>query len=95
MIVFREIISASFFFAAWALLFNLVFDTFDLFLLAMCIAFFIAAYFIWPSKKRGGRRDDSELLDAIEWIIEFPVEMLLWFVRIFGRLLFKGDGFDI
>ena len=53
---------------------------------------FLLAYFIWPSKARGQRVQDNAFLDILEFIIELPVELFLWLIRLFGRLFSKKDG---
>jgi len=57
-----------------------------------CIICFVSAYFIWPSKTRGHRVQDNAFLDILEFIIELPVEMFFWIVRLFSRAFSKKDG---
>lgn len=62
---------------------------------ALC---FVLAYLVWPSKRHGARQGDSPLVDVLEFVIELPVEVFLWLIRLFVRGLFsKSDGpeFDI
>ncbi len=54
-----------------------------------CIICFVSAYFIWPSKTRA---QDNAFLDILEFIIELPVELFLWIIRLFGRAFSKKDG---
>jgi hypothetical protein len=57
---------------------------------------FIAAYYIWPSKNRGKRNNESGFLDILEMIIEFPFDAMLGILRFLGRLIGgKGEGIDI
>jgi len=59
--------------------------------------FLVCSYFIWPSKKRGKRQEDSWILETlIECLIEFPVEFIKFFLKGFLRFFGKiFDGFDI
>ncbi|HLD65016.1 MAG TPA: hypothetical protein VJA19_03125 [Pseudomonas sp.] len=57
---------------------------------------FALAYALWPSKQQDDGRNDNVFLDLLEWVIEFPVELLLWLLRLLGGLFRgKGDGFDL
>lgn len=62
--------------------------------------FYLFAYAVWPSKRHGKRDSVNSVVDALEFIVEFPVEAIIWFFRLLGRL-FKGspsgksDGIDI
>lgn len=64
--------------------------------LLLTLICFLSAHFIWPSKRKNQRNDDSRLLDWIEILIELPLEVFTWLFRLLGRLIGgKGDGFDI
>ena len=96
MTLLREIFSFLFFIAALALLTSLVLEPFSVESLALCIAFFVLAYFLWPSKRRKQRDDKDSWVDWLELIIEFPVEIFLGLSRFLLRFLFKaGDGVDL
>lgn len=57
---------------------------------------FVVAYFIWPSKKRGHREQDNAFLDILELVIELPIEIFIWFLRLLGRIFRNKDGgFDV
>ncbi len=64
--------------------------------LALAAFVFVLAYFFWPSRKRGQREDGNPWLDALELIVELPVEIFLWVFRLFARLFKDGDaGVDL
>jgi hypothetical protein len=69
----------------------------DVFIAVLC---FICAYIVWPSKKKGQRDDGNSFLDILEFIIEAPVDILMWLLKMIGRLLGRGndssggDGID-
>ena len=95
-IEFREWISAIIFFVGMVGVCNLFVDHFQWPIVMATVLCFILAYGIWPSKRKGQRRDDSRMADILEIFIELPIEMFLWVIRILGRLLGgKGNGVDI
>jgi len=56
------------------------------------ITCFVIAYFVWPSRKRGHREQESSFLDILEFVIELPVEIFIWMVRLLGRIFRNKDG---
>ena len=97
---FREFVAVLFFIMGSMLIVFLFANAFSWANLLIGLSAYVASYFIWPSKRRGKRDNDSPVLDIIELVIEFPVELVVWFFRIIGRVLSsifggKGDGFDI
>jgi hypothetical protein len=57
---------------------------------------YVIAYFIWPSKKRGQREKESPFLDIVEFVIELPVEFVMWVLRLFSRIFRNKNGdFDV
>lgn len=96
MLILREIFALMSFVAGVAIITSLSLDTLswsDFIIISTC---FFLAYFIWPSKKRGHRKQSNLFLDILEIIVEFPVEFLLWIFRMLGRLAQgSSDGFDI
>ena len=57
---------------------------------------FIFAYIIWPSKRKGQRHDYGLIAEIFEVLIEFPIELFFWIIRLLGRMLGgKGDGVDL
>ncbi|WP_042146355.1 MULTISPECIES: hypothetical protein [unclassified Pseudoalteromonas] len=89
--VMREAIALVFFIFGITLIY-LIFDTNQWEYVLGAILTFATAFLIWPSKKRGQREQESQFLDVLELIIEFPVELIFWLFRILGRI-FKGkDG---
>lgn len=88
----REVIAIVAFTIAIVLLSNLALKGFDGSLMAATIVGFIVAYIIWPSKRKGARRDDSNVLDIIEFIIELPVDLFLWLFRLTTRIFRSNDS---
>lgn len=88
----REIIAIVVFTLAIVLLSNLALKGFDSSLLVATIVCFVAAYTIWPSKRKGARRDDNHFLDIIEFIIELPVDLFLWLFRLATRIFRSNDN---
>jgi len=88
----REVIAVVVFTIAVVLLSNLTLKGFDGSLMAATIVCFIAAYIIWPSKRKGARRDDSHFLDIIEFVIELPVDLFLWLFRLTTRIFRSNDS---
>ncbi len=92
----RALISLLLFGCGLYFLFDGFNPTFDWKALVFAITAFLLAYFFWPSKKRGQRDDDNPWLDALELVIELPVELFLWVIRLFTRLFKDGDaGVDL
>ena len=93
----RALIAISFFATGTYLTIEIIADTYTPIFLIGSFGAFLLAYLTWPSKKRGKREDDHIAFDILELIIELPVEIFLWLLRLLGRF-FKssGDsGFDI
>jgi len=88
----REVIAMVVFTIAVVLLSNLTLKGFDGSLMAATIVCFISAYIIWPSKRKGARRDDSHFLDIIEFVIELPVDLFLWLFRLTTRIFRSNDS---
>lgn len=61
-------------------------------LLGLAVACFLLAYWVWPSRRKGQRESDSAWLDVIEFVVEWPVELLVWLIRGLGRLVSGRDG---
>lgn len=64
------------------------------------VLFYLFAYAIWPSKKRGKRDSDNYLIDTVELVVEFPIEMIIWLFRALSRLFGssaskKDNGVDL
>lgn len=96
MIVFREWAASIIFCAGVAGVWQLSSMAFEWPVFFATLFSFIAAYIIWPSKRKGQRSDDGRFADKIELLIELPIEFFFWIVRIFGRLFGgKGDGIDL
>lgn len=96
MTTLRQITACLFFLGALGLLIQLFSAGFAWGLLLGAGLGFALAYALWPSKRHGHGRNDNSFLDLLEWVIEFPVELLLWLLRLVGGLFRgKGDGFDL
>lgn len=91
----RELIATLIFIAGTILIFS-VFGEFHWVTFGGGFTCFIVAYFIWPSKKRGQRERENFFLDILEFVIELPIELLMWVFRFFGRMFRSKDGgFDV
>lgn len=96
MIFLRELFSLCCFIVATGLIVTLFTDGFTITVLGGVVILFLAAYAIWPSKKRGKREGDHWLLDIIEFFIELPVDIFFVLLRFIGRLFrSKGSGIDL
>lgn len=88
----REIVAIALFVLAIYLVFALFIYPFSWLNLGLMLGCFIAAYVIWPSRRRGQRDSSNWLLDCLEFCIELPVEILLALLRLLGRLFSGKDG---
>lgn len=96
MIELREWSAAIIFLSGIAGLYTLFANGFEWSMLIATALSFIAAYVIWPSKSKGQRHGDGRVADIFEILIEFPIDLFLWIIRVFGRMLGgKGDGVDL
>ena len=95
MILFREILACIFYITACVGIANMFSEGFSLEVSTVGFLCFALAYLIWPSKKKSQRRDDNAFADIVEFIIELPGEIFLWFFRVVGRLFKHGDGVDL
>ncbi|MES2818301.1 MAG: hypothetical protein V4812_04860 [Pseudomonadota bacterium] len=97
MTALRELTATLLFIAALVLVILLFANDFSWGCCLAILLCFALAYMLWPSKRRGQRRDDSGFLDLLEIFIELPIQLLLWLFRLLGGLFRggKGDGFDI
>jgi hypothetical protein len=68
----RELTAALLWLAFLMLSLNCLVASFSWGKLFLALGCLVAAYIIWPSKRRGERRDDSWLLDLAELLIEAP-----------------------
>lgn len=71
------------------LLVTLFTDGYEWWVIAGIAAFFMAAYWIWPSKRKGQRHDNYVFLDLVEMVVELPARITLGFLRIVGGIF--GD----
>lgn len=95
--IFRAVCGVSLFIASTYLVVDGVLASpSDWVLFGIGAAGFVLAYLLWPSKRRGQRHQDNPFWDILEILVELPVELLLWFGRLLGRLLSgKGGGVDL
>jgi hypothetical protein len=77
----REFIATLFFIVAIVLTIYLCTNQFHWGYLFIAIGCYIAAYWIWPSKKDGQRADDYWWLDILELFIELPFRLIGWLLR--------------
>ena len=88
------------FIAGTFLIMGMLIVPFDWTYLFAGFVFYLFTYLVWPSKKRGKRVSESAIIDKLELIVEFPIELIIWLLRILGGLFRgllggKGDGVDI
>ncbi len=95
MTLIRAISATIFFFAGIFCVVKIFTTPFEWMMLIIALACFVLAYFIWPSKRQRQRQDDSWPLDAMEILIELPVNIIVWAFRMISHLFRKGDGIDI
>ena len=89
--VIREIVAVIMFVLGVVFVVDLVSSGFDLKGLLFAVLCFVGAYIVWPSKKKGQRDEGNSFLDILEVVIEAPVEIFMWLLRIVGRLLGRSD----
>jgi len=91
----RELIAALIFIIGSALIFSIIGDLhWERFLGG--VTCFVIAYFTWPSRKRGHRKQGHSFLDVLEFVIELPIEIFIWVFRLLGRMFRNKDGgFDV
>ena len=90
----REVLAIIIFFVGIFFAFQLFVD-FSWILLIFSTVFFIMAYFIWPSRKRGHRNDDNTYLDVLEFFIELPTAIVKFLFNFLARMFRDKDGLDI
>ena len=88
----KELLATLSFIIGMVLLLSVGFSGFNWFELFFCITCLGLAYFIWPSKKRGQRESDNLFLDILEIIIELPVDIFTWLLRLLSRIFRNKDG---
>lgn len=88
----REFVAVLVFIVGCATSYTLFTEGFVWEMLALAFGCFLLAYFIWPSKRKGQRRDESWWIDYIELVVEFPIRALLFFLRSLSRTLGGGSG---
>ncbi len=91
--VIREIIAVTLFIVAILLTIYICIDTFSWGYLAIAIVCYLAAYWIWPSKRQGQRDDNYIWLDIIELLIEIPFRIVYGILRLFKNS--DGAGIDL
>jgi hypothetical protein len=80
--VLREITAIVLWIVFLLLSASCIFSTFSLGKLLIAVCCFAAAYFIWPSKRRGERTDDFWLFDLAELLIEGPILLVTLIVKL-------------
>ena len=83
--ILRALIATFLFFAGM----YFIYLGFNLFSMLCGIACFVIVSFCWPSKVRSTKARENKFLDALECMIELPIELFLWILRVIGRI-FKG-----
>jgi phage shock protein PspC (stress-responsive transcriptional regulator) len=93
--VLRELM-ATLLFIAGSFFIVVIFNEFTWVSFLGGIICYVIAYFMWPSKKRGQREKESPFLDILEFVIEFPVEIFMWILKLFSRIFRNKNGdFDV
>mgnify|MGYP000273457136 CR=1 FL=1 len=87
----RELVAVIMFVLGIVFIVDLVSSGFDSKVLLLAVLCFVGAYIVWPSKKKGQRDEGNNFLDILEVVIEAPVEIFMWFLKIIGRLLRRSD----
>lgn len=87
----RHIIAVVFFILGAVLVIELTTEGFKLGVFIFAVVLFLAAYIVWPSKTKGQRDQSGTFLDIVEFIIEAPVDIVHWALKVLGRL-FGGSG---
>lgn len=82
----RELVAFLLWILSIVLVFNCIFNGFSWGLLILALICFIAAYFIWPSRRRGHRDDDYWWLDLAELLIEAPILLVRFIVKLITHL---------
>lgn len=82
----REFVAFLLWIISVVLVFSCIFNSFSWGLLILALLCFIAAYFIWPSRRRGHREDDYWWLDLAELLIEAPILLVRFIVKLITHL---------
>lgn len=82
----REFVAVLLWITSVVSLLNCIFVSFSAKLILLALVCFIAAYFIWPSRRRGHREDDYWWLDLAELLIEAPVLLVRFIVRVITHI---------
>jgi len=90
----REVVAVILFATGIFSIINAFIGQFDLLFLLTGFACLVLAYFIWPSKKNN-YREDNIYLDALEFAIELPFDILFWVLRSLIKIFRKADLPDI
>lgn len=93
MTIIREITGAILFIIAVGLTIYICTNIFSWAFLIIAIVCYLAAYWIWPSKKDGQREESYLLLDIIEILIDLPFRIILWLLRFLKNS--DGTGVDL
>jgi hypothetical protein len=70
------------------LIFDLFAHGFSWLVLGFCISGYVAAHYLWPK----GHSIDSDWLDYIELVVDFPFRAMALAVRSLGRLVRNTDS---
>lgn len=95
MLFFRQLLAVCFFVGALYFCYHfLLFQQHWSYLLAAVFSFLLA-YWIWPNKKRRQSEQDHWLIDWLEIIIEFPIDLTVNLARLILRIFRNTDvGMD-
>lgn len=82
MILVRELSAIVLWCIFLMLILSCLFSTFSSLRLFIAVGCFAAAYFIWPSKKKGFRDDNFWLFDVAELLIEGPILIVIGIIKL-------------
>jgi hypothetical protein len=82
MILLREITAMVLWSISLMLILSCIFSSFNTLRLIIAAGCLAAAYFIWPSKKKGLRDDDFWLFDLAELLIEGPMLIVAGIIKL-------------
>ena len=89
---FRVFIAITIFSVSSYLVYDLLANNFEWFVLLTAIGGFLSVHYIWPKKSD----DESAWYDALEIIFDLPYRAIALLIRSIGRIFRDGDiGIDL
>jgi len=87
----RVVLAVLLFFTNCYLIYDLIANGFEWFLLFIILGLFVLIHYIWPKNYK----EDSSWLELLEFVIDLPFRLIASFFRGLGRLFRSSDGIDI